>query len=195
MAELPVFPLSSVLFPQGQLALRIFEPRYVDMVSRCLRGDGSFGICLIAEGNETGVPATPHAIGTEAVIVDWDRHDDGLLGLTVRGGRRFQIESRRIEADKSQTADVIWLEDAALLLPDAFEQMADLLRQVLLELQPELTESVENFSDANWVSYRLAECLPIPVTLRQQMLADNDPVHRLKQLASMLHKAAQSAGH
>ena len=71
VVELPLFPLGSVLFPGGQLSLRIFEPRYLDLVKRCGRSGEGFGVCLILDGREVGEPATPAAHGTEAVIVDF----------------------------------------------------------------------------------------------------------------------------
>ena len=67
---LPLFPLGSVLFPGGRLPLRIFEQRYMDMAKACFKESGSFGICLIAAGEEVArpgeKPAEPHAVGTLA---------------------------------------------------------------------------------------------------------------------------------
>ena len=97
LTELPLFPLSSVLFPGGTLSLRIFEPRYLDLVKRCGRSGEGFGICLILDGREAGAPAIPAALGTEAAIVDFAMTDDGLLGLTVQGRRRFHVERTRVK--------------------------------------------------------------------------------------------------
>jgi Lon protease-like protein len=94
-SELPLFPLSSVLFPGGTLGLRLFEPRYLDLVKRCGRSGEGFGICLILQGQEAGAPAIPAAVGTEAAIVDFAMTDDGLLGITVEGRRRFHVEGGR----------------------------------------------------------------------------------------------------
>ena len=89
--QIPLFPLGTVLFPGGPLPLRIFEPRYLDMVSDCLRNDKAFGVCLIKDGREVGEPAQPFDVGTMAKIVDWDRTDDGLLAITALGTSRFRI--------------------------------------------------------------------------------------------------------
>ena len=83
--EIPLFPLKTVLFPGGVLPLRIFEPRYLDMVSQCLKSDSRFGVVAIVEGNEAGTGATFTEMGTLAQIVDFDQLEDGLLGLTCRG--------------------------------------------------------------------------------------------------------------
>ena len=83
--KIALFPLNTVLFPEGELQLRLFEPRYLDMVSNCLQTDTGFGICLIRNGQEAGVPAEFFPMGTYAKIIDWDQMPDGLLGITVRG--------------------------------------------------------------------------------------------------------------
>ena len=91
----PVFALNTVLYPEGPLPLRIFEPRYVDMVSDRLRRDAPFIVALIRSGREVGGGATTHSIGTLARIVDWNRQDDGLLGIVALGGRRVEeLEAR-----------------------------------------------------------------------------------------------------
>lgn len=189
--ELPLFPLSTVLFPDGRLGLRIFEPRYLDMVSRCMRADGTFGVCLIRQGNEAGEPAEPHAIGTEARIVDWERNDDGLLGLTIHGRRRFQVDSTRVETDKLLMGEVSWLEDELVSLPDEYSPLADLLWQLLHQVAPDRISDGERFSDAGWISFRLAECLPLESDQAQALLAQDDPIVRLQALAAVVQAMDQ----
>ena len=87
--RLPLFPLKTVLFPGGVLPLRVFEPRYMDMITRCMREDAGFGVCLIAAGEEVGETAVPHPVGTEARIEQWDMAQAGVLNLLTRGSRRF----------------------------------------------------------------------------------------------------------
>ena len=59
LIDIPLFPLSAVLFPGGLLNLRIFEQRYLDLVRDCSRNGSGFGVCLILEGREVGEPALP----------------------------------------------------------------------------------------------------------------------------------------
>ena len=111
--ELPLFPLRTVLFPGGLLPLRIFEPRYVDMVGRCMRNGEVFGVVLIESGAETAGPVDTAMVGTTARIVDFQTLPDGLLGLLCRGEQRFRIVTRRVQSDRLHCASVEWLAAAA----------------------------------------------------------------------------------
>jgi Lon protease-like protein len=96
MSELPLFPLQTVLLPEGRLALRVFETRYVDMVARCLRGENRFGVIAIREGAEVG-SATTFERGTSAQIVDWLEESRGLLGILAVGRTPFRLRASRRE--------------------------------------------------------------------------------------------------
>src|SRR5687767_11709920 len=95
--QLPLFPLGTVLFPQGRLPLRVFEPRYVDLVRDCLRHTKPFGVVWIREGSEVVGPTDTMPklaqIGSLAQIVDWDALPDGRLGMTIEGGGKFRLLS------------------------------------------------------------------------------------------------------
>jgi Lon protease-like protein len=186
--ELPLFPLSSVLFPGGTLGLRIFEPRYLDLVKRCGRSGEGFGICLILEGSEAGAPAIPAALGTEAAIVDFSMTDDGLLGLTVQGRRRFHVERTRVRDDGLVLADVRWLPDEVpvpLLAEHAL--LSTLLARILDKAGIE-HEGIGKgpLADACHVSWRLAEWLPLSPDERQWLLQLEDPHARLQKLVERL---------
>ncbi|AFN79502.1 LON peptidase substrate-binding domain-containing protein [Stutzerimonas nitrititolerans] len=107
--RLPLFPLDTVLFPGCILDLQLFEARYLDMISRCLKADHGFGVVRILQGLEVGPAATAFAgIGCEAVIRDWQQQPNGLLGIRVEGQRRFDIERTEVQADQLIVADVRW---------------------------------------------------------------------------------------
>ena len=108
--QVPLFPLNTVLFPGGPLPLRIFEPRYLGLVSRCLKSDMPFGVLLIRDGGETG-PATTHNIGTLARITDWYQGSDGLLGITAIGEQRFRLIASERQDDGLNIGDVETLEN------------------------------------------------------------------------------------
>ena len=134
VVRVPLFPLSTVLFPGGPLPLRIFEARYVDMIGRCMKDDCPFGVVLIREGGEVG-PAKTYDIGTLARIVDWYQGSDGLLGVTARGEQRFRLLSSHREADGLNIGEIEVLpEEIEVPLPEEYRPMASILSGVLDDL-------------------------------------------------------------
>ncbi len=183
---IPLFPLGTVLFPDGPLPLRIFEPRYLDMISRCLREDSEFGVVLITNGRDIGQVETTD-VGTLARVVDWYQGSDGILGITARGTRQFRLHGVRRQADG------LYLGDAEFLpvippqpLPEEFRPLATLLASVIDDLG-RLYDAIEKrYDDAAWVGCRLAEILPMPPSDKQRCLELTDPVELLQFLRPML---------
>src|SRR3569833_51867 len=101
--HIPLFPLNTVLFPGGILPLRIFEPRYMEMVSVCMKEQSGIGVCLILSGKEVGEAATTNDVGTFVRIIDWDQRDDGMLGITVQGEQRFRVLSSHARPSRRAT--------------------------------------------------------------------------------------------
>ncbi len=187
-ATLPLFPLNTVLFPGGPLRLRIFEPRYLDMVSRCLREESGFGVALIVAGREAGGPAQTVEIGTLARIVDFEQLDDGLLGITARGERRFRIVHSHQESDGLHVCQVEWRdEEPRAEVPPQNAVLAELLQRALEQIGEAYGEFTPAYEDATWVGMRLAELLPLVAIERQQMLELNDGPERLQWLQSRLN--------
>jgi Lon protease-like protein len=188
--EIFLFPLQTVLYPGGPLSLRIFETRYLDMVSRCLKEERGFGVCLIREGKETG-PAQVHMTGTLARIRDWSQGQDGLLNILARGERRFRIQTQRIQADGLNLAHVEWLpEEIAAPLPEARQELAEILRQIILQVGEPYADGEGIYGDAGWVGCRLAELLPLSLAQRQYLLDLNDPLKRLEILSTLVQSLA-----
>jgi uncharacterized protein len=188
LATIPLFPLHTVLFPGGPLRLRIFEPRYLDMISRCMREDSGFGVALIVEGSEAGGRAHTVEIGTLARIVDFERLEDGLLGITARGERRFRIAHVGRANDGLNICEVEWREDEPPApVPPQQAVLAELLQRALEQIGPAYGEVIANYEDASWVSMRLAEILPLATLERQELLELNDGPTRLQWLQSRLN--------
>lgn len=164
---LPLFPLHTVLFPGGELSLRVFETRYIDMVRTCLREGSPFGVCLIRAGSEVGEPALPYAVGTSAHIIDAAVRAEGLLGIGARGQRRFRILNLAARPDRLLWAEVEWLEEAGEPRPPPAPMQHLLAR--LLGAEGGLPRN-----DARWVAYRLAERLPLRLAERQAVLESGD---------------------
>jgi uncharacterized protein len=186
-ADLPLFPLNTVLFPGGLLPLRIFETRYVDMVGRCMRANEPFGVVMIDGGSDTDRELNSASIGTAARVVDFQTLDDGLLGLLCRGEQRFRIAARHRLGDGLHCASVQWLaETAAVPVAPQFQPLVPILRQALAKLTS-IGRFVEPaYQDSSWVSYRLAELLPLEQAFQQQLLEIDEPEARLRLLAPLI---------
>lgn len=187
IGDLPLFPLSAVLFPGAQLPLRIFEPRYLSMVRECTRRNAPFGVCLILDGDEVGAPATPMAVGTLARITDFDALPDGLLGIRASGGERFRVTSTHVRDDGLIRATVRgWPAEPCLQVPPEFGLLTTILERLIDQFPGFHTVSQACYDDASWVSFRLAELLPLPVQERQHLLEVTDPIQRLASLLNLM---------
>ncbi len=178
--NVPIFPLSTVLFPEGVLLLRIFETRYLDMVSRCLKQDVPFGVCMIADGSEVGEAANCYQIGTLAKIINWDQTKGGVLAIEALGCQRFKILDSDISKQELITASIQLLGDApSVPIPDELVTLTGMLRNVLNKNKRSAILDDKQFHDANWVGYRLTEVLPMENVIRQRLLEIDDPIERL----------------
>lgn len=188
--DLPLFPLSAVLFPGGTITLRIFESRYLDMVRECSRNASGFGIYLILEGSEGNEPSKPVAIGTVARIVDFYTFPDGLLGITAKGGERFHVEHTRVRHDGLVRADVqCWPPEPALRVPAEYGLLVTLLERIVEKAGGAYARAARaNFDDASWVGFRLAELLPLAAYEHQQLLVMSDPFARLHRLTEYMQR-------
>jgi Lon protease-like protein len=188
--EIALFPLHTVLFPGGPLPLRIFEPRYIDMVRRSLRTQSAFGIVLLDGGAETGGVTSTAAVGTTARIADFYSLPDGLLGITCLGVRKFQLRDRRVQSDGLHLGAVDWLAaEREIALPAEYQHLGQLLRKVLPELGAFYEGVSKRFEDSAWVGYRLAEILPLSLSDKQYCLELDDPLARLARLSPLIQHA------
>jgi len=184
--EIPLFPLQAALFPGGPLPLRIFEPRYVDMISRCLKDGIGFGVLLVQAEPEGDVTGT-HELGTVAEIVDWDQLADGTLGVIVVGDGRFTLRDAWRQDDGLNIGRVEMLAaEPVVPLPERYHDMARLLEGVFEDLGAHYRHVTPDFGDAGWVGFRLAELLPIDIEHKQHCLELFDPVARLAYLEPLL---------
>jgi Lon protease-like protein len=188
-SEIPLFPLRTVLVPGGYLSLQIFEPRYLDLVRECTRSSSGFGVCLILAGSESGQAPQHAAIGTLARIFDFNTLPNGLLGITTRGENRFRVLDTSIRDNGLLTAKVDWLPQPQppIPLPEAYQVLAQVLDRFLEKVgsnypgwQRELLE------DADWVSFRLTELLPLSNLEKQALLEFDDAQPRLQRLLERL---------
>jgi Lon protease-like protein len=186
---LALFPLHTVLFPGGPLPLRIFETRYTDMVRACMREQRPFGVLLIQEGEEAGPVATTATVGCSARIADFYTLQDGLLGISCVGERKFQVQRVWRAADGLNMGEIEWLaHEPEVVLPPEYQQLGATVRHALEELAEQYQHVEKKFEDASWVGGRLAELLPIELDDKQALLELDDPVARLEALLHLTPK-------
>ncbi|WP_338660561.1 LON peptidase substrate-binding domain-containing protein [Pseudomonas bubulae] len=185
---LPLFPLNTVLFPGCVLDLQIFEARYLDMVARCMKQGTGFGVVCILDGREVGnAPQGIAGIGCEALIRDFQQQDNGLLGIRVEGGRRFEVLGTELQRDQLLLAHVEWLDDA----PEQPLQEED---QDLLALLKALAEHPmvvalnmnTEVAGQQSLSNQLAYLLPFAEADKIELLQVNDPQQRLDGIQVLL---------
>ncbi|WP_320837705.1 LON peptidase substrate-binding domain-containing protein [Zhongshania sp.] len=192
VAELPLFPLSTVLLPGGRMGLRIFERRYLDLIRDTMRNQQSFGIVWLAEGGaEVLKPgerqATLAQIGTEAHIADWDQLPDGLLGVVVEGRRRFQLASARQDDTGLYIGEVSWLtEQEDVVLPPRSTELHELLQQLGEHPHVQRLGMQLNVETAGALANSLAQLLPLPAADAYQILGIDAPLARLDALHDIL---------
>ncbi len=187
--------MKTVLFPDGVLPLKVFEQRYITMTKACLKDDKPFGVCLLTQGDEVAGPqpakAAPTfaAIGTLARITSWDMPQLGILHLRTEGSTRFHVQQHTIAEDGLVVGQVTALApEPSVALPEAFKRLASLLELLINRVGKENFPAELALDDASWVGYRLAEVLPLPLSIKQSMLEINDSEVRLKVLAQFLQQ-------
>jgi Lon protease-like protein len=186
--HIPLFPLSTVLLPGGYLPLRIFEQRYIDMVSECTGSGTCFGVCLINNPESSGQAATHLRVGTTAEIYDFSTLEDGLLGIAARGRQRFIIQKTTMRDNGLLMADIeILAEPAPVDLPEEFSVLAMIAGRFMEQLGNNYPGfKPDDLQDAGWVGYRLTELLPLENNEKQMLLQLEEPLERLQLLLDVL---------
>lgn len=190
---LPLFPLRTVLFPGGVLPIKVFEQRYIDMTKACLKEQQPFGVCLLTHGEEVAGredrPVEFANIGTLAHITGWDMPQLGILHVATEGGLRFRVDKHATGPGGLVTGEVLRLPvEPQHPLPETFAPLARLLELIASRVGPQNFPSKPQYDNASWVGYRLAELLPLPLTVKQSMLEINDAHVRLQVLQKFLQQ-------
>lgn len=210
LAQLPLFPLQTVLFPDGHLPLRIFEVRYLDMIGRCHKAGLPFGVVCLSEGSEVRRPdptAPPsgsgfarevfHTTGTLALIEDLQRPQPGLMSIRCRGQQRFKITHSHQLLHGLWVADVQLLEpDVVVAVPEHLTSACHALQHLLQTLQAREPHALHElplqppyrWDDSGWVANRWAELLPLPTEMKQRLMSLDNPVLRLELVADVLEQ-------
>ena len=190
--DLPIFPLRTILFPDSKLPLRIFEPRYIDMVSRSMREDSEFGIILSRESTDPKMFET-YDTGTLAKIIDWDQGGDGLLGITTLGTQKFRLKELNKLEDGLNIGSIERIEKEGDYKPlKEFTHLVELLQAILDDVNI-YDDDEKRFDSASWISYRFAEILPLRIEDKQKCLEIDDPIIRLNFLEPLIKMIRESS--
>ncbi|HRL53718.1 hypothetical protein BDD18_2579 [Acidovorax temperans] len=200
LSSLPLFPLASVLFPDGVLALRVFEVRYLDMVRKCHQTGAPFGVVSLTQGSEVRRAGAPdeqfHDVGTLAVIEQLASPQPGLITLVCKGTERFRITQRNHLVHGLWIASVSQLDrDLSIPIPEDLKKTATALTQVLhtLHARDALNPAAklptpEQLDDCGWVANRWCELLPVPMELKQRLMELDNPLVRLELVGDVLER-------
>jgi Lon protease-like protein len=197
LPEIPLFPLRSVLFPEGVLPLRIFEPRYVDMIRWCMRNQVNFGVVLLRTGSDVAdknADAMPDVfrVGTEAKIVDFNQADNGLLGIVAQGGQKFSIKESYLQKDGLLKATVEFAKKEPMgELTPAHDSLVAVLQDLMQHPLIQQLNPPIRLNEARSVSYRLADLLPIEPEIKQTLLQMSGAKERLTELERLVSKFVQ----
>jgi hypothetical protein len=195
---LPLFPLQTVLFPDGLLELKIFEVRYLDLMSRCLREQRPFGVVALRSGGESRVSrqaVAMHDVGTLAELIDVDSPEANILFVRCRGTQRFRLDGARQENDGLWLGDATAIPDDPEAAPDSTHgNVVASLSDAIAALSAQGADPFlppHRFDHAGWVANRWCEILPLPLDAKQRLMVLEDPVARLDIVDSLM-RAKQS---
>lgn len=197
MTALPLFPLNTVFFPDGALPLRIFEVRYLDMISKCIADGSQFGVVTLTHGGEVRMPEvqeTFSTVGTMARIVASEAPMSGLLQIACIGTSRFEIVASEQQKNGLWVAEVNPVaDDQPVAIPEELQDTADALDSLIESLKAQgvppqdmPVASPYRYDECGWVANRWAELLPISVTQKQRLLMLDNPLLRLELVQDIL---------
>lgn len=194
--KIPLFPLGTVLFPDGVIALKIFEARYLDMIKQCLREKTEFGVISIMKNSEPDHEALVSSfsnIGTLALIEDFDPVQPALYITKSLGTRRFRL------LNSTQEPNGLWIGEIELLdqdpeipIPQEHQGVAKLLDEIISVIQSGDLMGEAPFKepfkmdDCGWVANRLAELLPISLAQKNHLLGQINPRIRLDLITEII---------
>lgn len=208
LSSLPLFPLNSVLFPGGLLPLQIFEVRYLDLMRKCIKTSAPFGVVSLLKGAEVRKAAPSHSagdgfaqelfadVGTLATVAEVATPQPGLMVVRCTGGARFRIKERRQLKHGLWVADVVAQSgDAATLVPDYLQPVANALQQLVAGMQERAVPQEQmplqppyQLDDCAWVANRWCELMSLPTHLKQGLMQLDSPLLRLELVGDFLRK-------
>ena len=192
LMNVPLFPLNSIILPGGRIPLQLFEPRYIDMLTRCLKEDRGFVVVLLREGAETEARASFYDMGTYVRIIDFQQLDNGLLGITVEGDCKVSVVRSWQQEDGLNVGDVECLiAEAESDVPERYHELPSVLRALFRHPVVKDLEMDVDYDDPRHIGWRLTELLPLDKQEKQRLAELQDPLERLDRLQQLLEALEQ----
>ena len=208
LSSLPLFPLGTVLYPEGLLPLRIFEVRYLDMIGKCHKLGAPFGVVALTQGSEVQRPAAAgpsadayasesfDAVGTLATISEFSAPQPGLMMIRCVGVQRFCVTHSEKLKHGLWVANVERLpQDQVITVPADLQPVSVALGNLIKTLQERAVPGDQmpllppyRLNDCGWVANRWCELLSLPLALKQRLMALDNPLVRLELVGDMLER-------
>lgn len=195
-AQLPLFPLGTVVFPGALLPLQIFELRYLQMIGECERTGSHFVVVTLTQGGEVHRPGAPaehfEAVGTRMRLEKVERPHPGLLHIWCRGLERVQV------AQPTQRSNGLWTgqiqplgAEPVVPVPAHLAYLSQRMREALPRLSAparplQAWPEPWPLDDCAWLSDRYGELLPLPVDMKYRLLALPQPLLRLELVGDLV---------
>lgn len=190
-AAMPLFPLTTVLYPQGVLNLQIFEVRYLDLMKNCLRDNTPFGVVSLLDGNEVRRPEEKIQLAKIGTLVVIEKHEfvtPTLIDISAVGTQRFTLLSAQQEKNGLWMGEIQTMPaDPVVEIPDYLQGSSNALANMINAIDEQgISEDQLPFRkpyklmDSGWVANRWCELLPLDKPTKLQLLALDNPLLRLE---------------
>ena len=185
----PIFPLRSIVLPGGLFPLRIFERRYLDMVTECIKSNEGFCISLVKKEEPDTYVKDIFEYGSWVNISDWDKLQDGLLGITVEGKNIVKISNAILDKENLLRGEIKKLDsEKEYLIPQKYLVLSKFYKKIYPNLKNFINFKEERFADASWIGFRLTELLPIELELKADLISTTDAIERLEKINQIMTK-------
>ena len=186
-SNIPIFPLKSIILPGGQFPLKIFERRYLDMTRDCLKNNSGFVIALTKTDSEYISSIYDYACYVE--IVDWSQLDGGLLGITVEGKKIVKLDNYSLNESNLLIGNAIEINIGVdYLIPQKYQILSKFYKKIYPEIKAYIFHTNPKYNDANWLGFRLIECLPIELDDKADLISMQEPLDRLERILHIVKR-------
>jgi len=187
--NIPIFPLKSIVLPGGLFPLRIFERRYIDMITECMKTDKGFCIALTKTEEPNLYVTDIYEYGSFVKITDWGQLDDGLLSITVEGKNIVKILKSNLNGSGLLNGTIEHLEsEKEYMIPQKYLTLSKFYKKIYPGIKNFINFKEERYADASWIGFRLTECLPLDLPTKANLISINNAIDRLEMINTIIHK-------